>query len=108
MGFITVAVATLVHYHWSRRRQYLVAMKFPGPPALPLIGNAWFCYRNPEGTTLYQQLICWNILYILFYNVLELLYVIHDLALKYDSPFRMWFGPYLVLYFNKPEHLEVN
>lgn len=75
---------TLVKYHISRIPQYKVAMKLPGPKALPILGNAleFFC-KNEE---LLSRFI---------YHVE-----------KYPKPMRFWMGQKLLLVFSTPDDIE--
>ncbi|XP_012269785.2 cytochrome P450 4C1-like [Athalia rosae] len=72
---------------WRHRRlKFLkLAAKLPGPPALPLIGNALHvaCSSN------------------------EVLHRIVNLCKSYDSPYRFWLGPKLYVVVTKPSDIEV-
>lgn len=46
---VCVFLAVFIKYHWSRRHLYLIAAQLPGPPALPILGNALAFYCKPEG-----------------------------------------------------------
>lgn len=50
--FITTTVCGIVAlflYHFGRLRLYIEAAKFPGPPSLPVIGNAHYFVGNTAG-----------------------------------------------------------
>lgn len=44
-------VAFIIMYHWDRRKLYYLSWKMPGPPALPIIGNALY-FINSSGVCL--------------------------------------------------------
>lgn len=56
MFFLLVVPALLLWYaYWrlSRRRMYELAEKLPGPPGLPIIGNALDFTGTPNGKSFY-------------------------------------------------------
>lgn len=46
-----------VYWRWKHRRLLELAAKLPGPPALPIIGNALIFIAKPEGNAMYFQKI---------------------------------------------------
>ncbi|XP_046467757.1 cytochrome P450 4C1-like isoform X1 [Neodiprion pinetum] len=70
------------HKEWRFLRS---AVLIPGPPALPLIGNALKFACNGD----------------------ELLNRIIEVSRPYDNPFRVWMGPKLVVVVKNPRDVEV-
>ncbi|XP_012269784.2 cytochrome P450 4C1-like [Athalia rosae] len=73
--------------NWRQKRfKFLkLAAKLPGPPALPLIGNALYFACGSD----------------------EMLHRIVNLSKSYDTPGRFWLGPKLYVVITKPGDIEV-
>ncbi|XP_048505977.1 cytochrome P450 4C1-like [Athalia rosae] len=94
VGFLLTACGLLLGVslskrvrNWRQKRfKFLkLAAKLPGPPALPLIGNALYFACGSD----------------------EILHRIVDLCKTYDSPTRFWLGPKLYVIITKPGDIEV-
>ncbi|XP_065082838.1 probable cytochrome P450 313a4 [Ochlerotatus camptorhynchus] len=84
--FLCSSLAYYVKFRRSRKRMYELAAKIPGPFDLPLIGSSYMGYGlNSTQITEY------------------LLQFMHSIP----TPMRGWLGPFLVVIFDKPEHLSV-
>ncbi|XP_046734966.1 uncharacterized protein LOC124404677 [Diprion similis] len=93
-GFLMAAIVILCGIwmskkvrDWSQKQLKLLklGLKLPGPPALPLIGNALQFACSPD----------------------EILDRLVDTCKHYDSPFRFWLGPKLLVVLTKPSDIEV-
>nr|XP_018900256.1 PREDICTED: cytochrome P450 4C1-like [Bemisia tabaci] len=73
-------------HKWRRRHTERLASKFPGPTALPIIGNA---------LTLFNR------------TYYDLLRIITGLCQEYGSPFKIWLGSRLVVFITKPEDIQI-
>ncbi|XP_044733712.1 cytochrome P450 4C1-like [Chrysoperla carnea] len=82
---LTIIVISVIKFYWDRRRLYICALKFSGPTAIPLLGNALLFAVQPE----------------------DILNRIYEIVCKYSSPCRLWFGHKLMTIIYAPEDLEV-
>ncbi|XP_023317970.1 cytochrome P450 4C1-like isoform X2 [Trichogramma pretiosum] len=69
----------------KRRNLIRLASKLPGPPTIPLIGNALHFACRPD----------------------ETLDKVRELAKNYDTPLRFWLGPKLFVVLTEPRDYEV-
>ncbi|XP_063709425.1 cytochrome P450 4c21-like [Culicoides brevitarsis] len=75
----------LVYYRIKNNQLYVLAERFEGPPALPLIGNLHLLLgKRSEDMFMLIQQIC---------N-------------EYKTPVRIWVGPMLLLYVTKPADIQ--
>ncbi|KAG8249438.1 hypothetical protein J6590_019726 [Homalodisca vitripennis] len=72
-------------FKWRRRRLEKLASQLPGPPALPVIGNGLEFLGDPE----------------------EVMAKILALCSRYESPFRIWIGPILLIVVSRPDDLQI-
>ncbi|XP_046665741.1 cytochrome P450 4C1-like [Homalodisca vitripennis] len=72
-------------FKWRRRRLEKLASQLPGPPALPVIGNGLEFLGGPE----------------------EVMAKILALCSRYESPFRIWMGPILLIMVSDPDNLQI-
>uniref|UniRef100_A0A1B0GJB1 Cytochrome n=2 Tax=Lutzomyia longipalpis TaxID=7200 RepID=A0A1B0GJB1_LUTLO len=84
---VAIVALTTVYFRIKYWRRYELIKKFPGPPTLPLIGNAhMYMNKKPEDVLDFVQGMIW----------------------KYGNLFRVWIGPYQVAFFSTdPKDLEV-
>nr|XP_018900251.1 PREDICTED: cytochrome P450 4C1-like isoform X2 [Bemisia tabaci] len=73
-------------HKWNRRHKERLASKFPGPTALPIIGNA---------------------LTLLNRTYYDLLWTVTGLCEEYGSPFKFWLGSKLLVFITKPEDIQI-
>nr|XP_018915914.1 PREDICTED: cytochrome P450 4C1-like [Bemisia tabaci] len=71
---------------WNSRHKELLASKFPGPTALPIIGNALTLLNKTQ---------------------YDLLWTITGLCEEYRSPFKFWLGSKLLVFITKPEDIQI-
>lgn len=79
-------VALLTYCYAKYGRLYVLASRFPGPKALPLIGNA-LIFVNIEADEFIRR--CWQ------------------MVDKYGKTYRLWLGPELNLIMHDPHDVEV-
>ncbi|XP_033225974.1 cytochrome P450 4C1-like [Belonocnema kinseyi] len=84
---LTVIVSSKELKNWYNRRKILIkfAKTLPGPPTLPLIGNAFQFSCSPE----------------------DILNKIVQVASSYDVPFRFWLGPKLFVGITDPHDYQI-
>ncbi|RZF47741.1 hypothetical protein LSTR_LSTR006005 [Laodelphax striatellus] len=76
---------SLLLYKWRRRRLEKLAALMPGPPALPLIGNGLEFIGSTE----------------------DVMGKIISISSSYESPFRVWIGPLLIVVLKNPEDIQI-
>jgi len=77
-------ICLLLKFIWDQRECYALARKLEGPPAFPIIG----CMLSFLG------------------NVGDNFQKILKIAKQYASPVRVWVGPKLYLYIDRPEQVQ--
>lgn len=82
---IPAVVLYLIYFRISRRHMIELGEKLPGPPALPIIGNAHELLGSPD--TIFQK----------FY----------EKSYEYKNVIRLWVGPKLVVFLTDPRDVEV-
>lgn len=105
-------------YHkWSNRRIHRFASKLKGPPAYPLIGSLLeFTGNKQRKQKTSTKLMVFNKIWgssmeikRLFFS--EFLEKCFKTWIKYGSgrskPFKVWFGPFVAIFINKPEDVQV-
>ncbi|XP_075232266.1 cytochrome P450 4C1-like [Lycorma delicatula] len=86
-GILAIIVSTILIFLFFWKLHHLkLARSFPGPPALPLIGNA-LMFAGVDHN--------------------EMIQVISRLQTKLGSPARIWFGPHLVISIADPQNMEI-
>lgn len=53
---LIIVISAFINFKWKRRNLEKAAAKIPGPPALPIIGNALEVWGHPQG--MYNILFC--------------------------------------------------
>ncbi|CAG9861488.1 unnamed protein product [Phyllotreta striolata] len=82
---VSALLVWCVQFLWTRRRLYSFAKQVHGPPALPLIGSAWYFTGSA-------------------YDILA---NISSLFETYPGVFKVWFGPRLFFATAEPKHYEI-
>lgn len=82
---IPAVVLYLIYFRVSRRRLIELGDKLPGPPALPIVGNALEFFGSPDA---------------IFQKIFEKSY-------EYEGVVRLWMGPKLVVFLTDPRDVEV-
>ncbi|KAJ8672746.1 hypothetical protein QAD02_004006 [Eretmocerus hayati] len=88
MIFLLVSIWSLIQFKcWykGRARLLYLASKLPGPPTIPVIGNALQFACNPD----------------------ETLDRIKEIVNSYESPMRFWLGPKLFIVLTEPRDFEI-
>uniref|UniRef100_A0A8D8V6D0 Cytochrome P450 4C1 n=1 Tax=Cacopsylla melanoneura TaxID=428564 RepID=A0A8D8V6D0_9HEMI len=83
--FVTALVAYGINYKRKRQRFEYLASKIPGPPCLPLVGNALSFIGNSE----------------------DVLGVIDNFMQQYTETARFWVGQELYITISNPEDLQI-
>ncbi|OXU24905.1 hypothetical protein TSAR_006903 [Trichomalopsis sarcophagae] len=84
VGLLFTALAFVIGHYLRKIRLYRESAKFPGPPALPFIGNAHFFMGSTE----------------------DILSKCQELLDTYPSPFRVWLADRLFYAVYDPEQLK--
>ncbi|XP_076278079.1 cytochrome P450 4g15 [Lasioglossum baleicum] len=82
---IPAVVLYLIYFRISRRHMIDLGEKLPGPPALPLVGNALELFGSPDA--IFQK--------------------VYEKSHEFKSVVRLWFGPKLVVFLTDPRDVEV-
>ncbi|XP_075233074.1 cytochrome P450 4C1-like [Lycorma delicatula] len=82
---IVLLFVSLLMYKWRRRRLEKLASLMPGPPALPILGNGLEFMGSPE----------------------DVMGKIISISSSYESPFRVWIGPLLIVVLKNPEDIQI-
>ena len=88
IAFIVILIVLLcvwLNFIWKQRKYYALASKLQGPPAFPLIGSTLSFIGSGQDT------------FTKFINIVT----------RYASPVRIWVGPKLYLYIDRPEQIQV-
>jgi hypothetical protein len=72
-------------YWWRRRRYFQLGAKLPGPPALPILGNALY-FTTTNSTKCFHEFI--------------------ELTCNYGPVVRLWLGPMLMVLLTDADHVE--
>ncbi|XP_060812651.1 cytochrome P450 4g15 [Bombus pascuorum] len=83
--FIPAVVLYLIYFRLSRQHMLKLAESLPGPPALPIIGNALDLLGSSD--TIFQNLLA--------------------KAADYKDVVRLWIGPKLVVFLFDPRDIEI-
>lgn len=87
--FLSLLIPAIVLYYayfrLSRRHLLELAEKLPGPPALPLVGNAFEFFGSAD--TIFQK--------------------IYQKSFEYNEVIRLWIGPRLMVFLVDPRDVEV-
>ncbi|CAH0394504.1 unnamed protein product [Bemisia tabaci] len=87
LSVLCICLALIWGIHkWNRRHTERLASKFPGPTALPIVGNALTLLNRTH---------------------YDLLRIITGLCEEYGSPFKFWLGSKLVVFITKPEDIQI-
>ncbi|XP_047033344.1 cytochrome P450 4g15-like [Helicoverpa zea] len=84
MGIAAAAAIGWLYWRWTHRRMLELAAKVPGPPALPILGNALIFMVNPG----------------------EILNKIEALCQTYGDYFKFWLGPDLNICVKNPTDIR--
>lgn len=82
---VPAVILYLIYFRLSRRHMYELAEKIPGPPALPLVGNALEFIGGSD--TIFQN--------------------VYQKSFEYNEVIRLWIGPKLVVFLVDPRDVEV-
>lgn len=85
---VTALTFAYAYYRIKNKRFFELADKIPGPPTLPIIGNALMFRHSAHGT----------------FKVLQE----YGEQRQYDTIVRFWFGPRLVVFIADPADVEVS
>ncbi|XP_061722519.1 cytochrome P450 4C1-like [Cydia pomonella] len=85
LAFACVALAWWARWRARRWRLRTLANQLPGPPALPVLGNALMLIRNPE----------------------EIFITFGKLKKEYGRAFRFWLGPDLNYCISEPDYVKI-
>ncbi|XP_055300649.1 cytochrome P450 4g15-like [Sitodiplosis mosellana] len=83
--FVTISLA-LLHVYLQSRRIAKIGNKIPGPPTLPLIGNAHYVWSKTHN---------------------EILELALELSKVYTNLARIWIGPKLIVFLTHPKDVEI-
>lgn len=86
IGISTALLSFYLVYSWKRRRLYRMASKIPGPKGLPFFGEALSVFGNDHSKA-FKSLT--------------------GLAKDYDTPSKIWYGPYCAVILDKPKDLQI-
>lgn len=86
VGFFIALLSWYGIYSWKRRRLYRMASKIPGPPGLPFIGEALSAVGS-DHTKAFRNLT--------------------NLAKDYETPTKIWYGPYCAIILDNAKDLQV-
>ncbi|XP_043486958.1 cytochrome P450 4g15-like [Polistes fuscatus] len=82
---IIIILFYVIEYLINKFREYNMVKKYQGPKAYPLIGN----------------------LNLFVGDLKDITYKLIKLSENYSSPWRLWVGPKLVLFFDDPEYMKI-
>ncbi|XP_078050340.1 cytochrome P450 4g15 [Augochlora pura] len=82
---IPALVLFYIYYRISRRHLIELGNKLPGPPALPIIGNAYELIGSPDA--IFQK--------------------VYQRSFEFNDVVRLWIGPKLVVFLTDPRDVEV-
>ncbi|KAJ2940215.1 hypothetical protein O0L34_g11782 [Tuta absoluta] len=85
LSFLGILAAVWLRWRYRNRRLLQAAQQIPGPPPLPMLGNALQFMCQPE----------------------EFIRVLKELMLEYGEVFRFWLGPDLCVVVSNPDDLKV-
>ncbi|XP_045770498.1 cytochrome P450 4C1-like isoform X2 [Maniola jurtina] len=85
LAIVALGLGIWLRWIHKNRRMLNMAKQLPGPPALPIIGNAFLFMVEP----------------------LEFVRVIKDLMTKYGGVFRAWLGPDLNIIVSNPDDVKI-
>jgi cytochrome P450 len=85
-GLLVTVVTWYALYTWSRRRLYQMSAMIPGPNGVPFFGEALSVVGN-DHTKAFRSLT--------------------SLAKNYDTPSRIWYGPYCAVILDHAKDLQI-
>ncbi|XP_050353174.1 cytochrome P450 4C1-like [Nymphalis io] len=83
--FISSLLGIWLRWRYKNQRLLEMAKKIPGPPTIPLFGNALKFMCQPE----------------------EFIKVVKDLMIEYDGVFKLWIGPDLNIVVSNPDDIKL-
>ncbi|XP_055590892.1 probable cytochrome P450 313a4 [Uranotaenia lowii] len=87
LGSLLVAIIVYgVYFRWTRRKMFASVREMHGPINLPLIGYSYLFFGKSTPVSIGR--------------------VLYKLMHQYPTPTKGWFGPYLVVMLDKPEHCK--
>lgn len=106
---IVVIVSTIliyVKFWWSNREYFELAEKFQGPPGFPFIGNLnLFMKHSTKGEIFFRTRQEGQLLTSL-QKISDIIKIVRYICTPFDSPVRIWIGPYLFLNIKKPIDIQ--
>lgn len=109
--FVFISLA-LVHVYLESRRIAKIGNKIPGPPTLPIIGNAHYVWnKTHNGKQVQRKWFCGQIIifvcdfFCLFQK--EILELALELSKVYTNVARLWIGPKLIVFLTNPKDVEI-
>ncbi|KAI5633497.1 cytochrome p450 domain-containing protein [Phthorimaea operculella] len=85
LSFLGILTAAWLRWRFRNRRLLQAAQMIPGPPTLPILGNALQFMCQPE----------------------EFIRVLKELMMEYGEVFKFWLGPDLCVVVSNPDDLKV-
>ncbi|XP_017888706.1 cytochrome P450 4g15 [Ceratina calcarata] len=83
--FIPALILYAIYFRISRRHMYELAEKIPGPPALPILGNALDFIGSSD--TIFQT--------------------VYQKSFEFNEVIKLWIGPKLIVFLVDPRDVEV-
>lgn len=105
------ALVAFALFVWRRRKFYILSWKVDGPTAWPLLGNVGFFLDSPSKSNkrdkcFFLMLLAF-IIYLNFNSLSDFVQNCVDLCTKFPKWYRLWAGPHLAIFLNRPELVEM-
>ncbi|CAG9559212.1 unnamed protein product [Danaus chrysippus] len=82
---VFVVLGAWVHWRYKNRKLLEISKKIPGPPTIPILGNALYFMCRPE----------------------EMIKITKELIKEYGSILRFWLGPDLNIVVSNPDDIKI-